>query len=87
MLAVRCVDQLIGPAVPQRLLGKIERGMSQKQIQDILGQPREIREKENVWEYSRFGNQGYVDIHFNDQGFVWEINDESIHRASHWHLR
>ena len=76
---LRGLEQLIGPAVPLRVLEKIEVGMLQNRVQEIMGQPKRIRLEGSgeVWVYSRVGNVGYVDIRFDDRRVVWGVNDES----------
>jgi hypothetical protein len=41
-------------------------------------EPRRIRVEEPVWEYSRWGNAGYVDVHFDEAGRLQSVNDESV---------
>jgi len=68
---------LVRHAVPRPLLDRLVIGMTYEEVRDVLGVPREIRE-DSVWEYSRWGNVGWVDLHFDENGRLQNINDESV---------
>lgn len=68
---------LVRPAMPRSLLNHLVNGMTYEEVREVLGEPREIRE-DSVWEYSRWGNVGWVDLHFDENGRLQNINDESV---------
>ena len=63
------------PALPTSTLNRIHIGMSKHDVRTILGEPRDINKYQ--WTYSRFGNNGWVAIMFDEKDKVLEINDES----------
>lgn len=67
---------LVRPAMPRSKLSRLAIGMTKDEIRTVLGEPHKTGE--NYWEYSRFGNQGWVEIHFDDAGRLVEVNDESV---------
>ncbi len=66
-----------GPAVPPRLLRQVVPGMTKTEVGDLLGEPQH-RGGEHQWEYWRWGNAGWVEVHFNRVGTVHSVNDESV---------
>jgi len=50
--------------------------MSKADMQDILGKPK-ILDGDPDWIYERVGNPGWVEIHFDAQGRLDRLNDES----------
>jgi hypothetical protein len=73
----RLIEQVVGHAVPKRLLRQVETGMSEQEVVQVLGEPLRIQ-MDGDWEYSRVGNQGYVEIGFQN-GIVVKMNDESVY--------
>ncbi len=67
---------LVRPAMPYYQLNRLAVGMTKDEVRNVLGEPREIRD-DSVWEYSRWGNQGWVDVHFDDTDRFVDFNDES----------
>lgn len=65
------------PAVPKYLVNNIEPGMASSKVEQILGQPQNIA-SEFEWEYWRWGNSGWLEIHFNENNRVISVNDESV---------
>ena len=65
-------------AMARSTLNQLAIGMTKEEVRKVLGEPRRIREQEAVWEYSRWGNAGYVDIHFDGVGKLQSVNDESV---------
>jgi len=68
---------LARPAVDRSLLAKINPGMTQQQVTSILGQPNRKFENSQQWSYWRWGNAGWVEIKFDEDGCVDYVNDES----------
>jgi len=64
------------PAMPRHLLRQVTAGMTKAEVQDILGEPQD-REGDYQWEYWRWGNAGWVEIFFHQDGTVDYVNDES----------
>ena len=65
------------PAVDRSLLSRVALGMSRTQVSTILGPPHDTTGL-NQWEYSRWGNAGWVAIAFDDADNVIMVNDESV---------
>lgn len=65
------------PAYNRTALSKILKGMTKQQVSTILGPPERIN-GEHEWEYSRWGNAGWVEVWFDENALVREINDESV---------
>ncbi len=51
--------------------------MTKPQVCELLGEPQDS-EGVHQWEYWRWGNAGWVEVHFNREGAVLEVNDESV---------
>jgi hypothetical protein len=66
----------VTPVIPVRLLEQIEPGMPMAEVRRILGSPHE-GEDSSTWIYRRFGNPGWVEVDFDNNGTVRYINDES----------
>lgn len=64
------------PAMPRALVRQIQTGMTQAEVEHILGSPRDVRNDD--WYYSRLGNQGWLAVSFDHQGRVVNVNDESV---------
>mgnify|MGYP003333851251 CR=1 FL=1 len=71
------IEAMIGPAVPRSRLRQIQPGMTKSEVRKLLGKPRGV-EGDWQWEFARPLNVGWVEIWFDDQGCVTEINDESV---------
>ncbi|MGE0376831.1 MAG: hypothetical protein AB7Q45_15585 [Planctomycetaceae bacterium] len=66
-----------GPVVSAWRLRQITPGMSAAEVEQRLGPPEAGESDPQCWIYSRIGNPGWVEIHFDVQGRVLEVNDES----------
>lgn len=64
------------PAMPRHLLRQIAPGMTKAEVRHVLGEPQD-REGDYQWEYWRWGNAGWVEVFFNEDGTVNYVNDES----------
>lgn len=62
--------------MPRSQLNRLTIGMTKDEVRSVLGEPQKTGK--DYWEYSRFGNQGWVEIHFDDAGRLAEVNDESV---------
>jgi hypothetical protein len=51
-------------------------GMTKTEVKDVLGEPQN-RPSEHEWEFWRWGNAGWVEVWFNNNGTVNYVNDES----------
>lgn len=71
------VYAMIGPAVSRSRLAQIRMGMTKSEVREVLGEPSENGNL-HQWEFSSPLNFGWVEISFDDQGRVTEINDESV---------
>ncbi len=67
------------PAVNRNLLSKIKPGTTRQLVSNILGNPN-YKYGETDWRYWRWGNSGWVEIAFDDNGVVINVNDESAFR-------
>ena len=67
----------VRPAMNRTLLLRITPGMSREQVSTLLGPPNDT-DGSGQWEYWRWGNPGWVEIAFDDQDTVVEVNDESV---------
>lgn len=67
---------LVRHAMPRSKLNRSETGMAKDEGRTVLGEPHKIGK--DSWQYSRFENQGWVEIHFDDAGRLAEVNDESV---------
>jgi hypothetical protein len=65
-----------GPVVPYHLLRNIE-GATKDDVVRILGKPSDGGAT-RTWIYTRWPNQGWVGVTFDDSGRVSEVNDESV---------
>ncbi len=68
---------LVRPAMPRSQLNRLVIGMTKDDVRNVLGEPRENREG-SVWVYSRWGNAGWFEVHFDDASRFAEVNDESV---------
>jgi hypothetical protein len=76
-LAIVAIQTVVGPAVPRWKLRQISEGMTKHQVVAILGHP-DRESSDHEWQFSRWGNAGWVEIWFNEDGLVGYINDESV---------
>jgi len=68
---------LARPAFDRTVLSRVRPGMTKAQVSQLMGQPENI-EGAHQWEYSRWGNAGWVEISFDENDVVLGINDESV---------
>ena len=61
----------------RHFLRQVTSGMTKVEVRDLFGEPQD-REDEYQWEYSRWGNAGWVEICFSRDGAVDHVNDESV---------
>ncbi|NLE37590.1 MAG: outer membrane protein assembly factor BamE [Pirellulaceae bacterium] len=66
-----------GPVVPRSQLRQLKQGMSKSEVRAILGNP-ETAEEDQQWVYSRWGNPGWVEVHFDAEGRFDRVNSETI---------
>ena len=67
---------VIRPAMPPDKIRQLRVGMTEVDVRRILGSPARLGG--HLWEYSRWGNAGYVQVTFDANGAVQMINDESV---------
>jgi hypothetical protein len=79
VLSVPCVILFViaRPPIDRKLLSRITPGMTRSQVSTILGPPHDTQGS-NQWEYSRWGNAGWVEISFDATDRVRSVNDESV---------
>lgn len=75
--AACCLYIMARPACDRTVLAKITLGMTKPQVSKLMGPPEHIASLDE-WQYSRFGNVGYVQILFDEKGLVAGLNDESV---------
>ncbi|NQT16793.1 MAG: hypothetical protein HQ582_28810 [Planctomycetes bacterium] len=63
--------------MPRHLLRQVVPGITKAEVRDILGEPAE-GEDSHTWVYQRWGNAGWVEVCFDEDGAVVEVNDESV---------
>lgn len=63
--------------MPRHLLRQVAPGMTKADVRALLGEPQD-RDHECQWEYSRWGNAGWVEVFFDENGTVAYVNDESV---------
>lgn len=68
---------VVRPAMPRVLLHRLKMGMTKDEVRAVMGEPPTTYEG-GTWEYARFGNAGYVHLHFDDSGRLCDVNDESV---------
>lgn len=74
-LVIRVCYRIGGPAMPLHVMRQVEEGMSESEVLQILGEPEDKGERQ--WHYHRRWNAGWVEIHFDGNGSVLHLNDES----------
>jgi hypothetical protein len=67
---------LFGPVIPFRDLHSLY-GASRDDVAEALGHPTAIQ-NDSEWIYTRWPNQGYVGVTFDQSGRVIVVNDESV---------
>ena len=67
---------VVGPVFPKAQLARVQIGMPRESVREILGEPTDVS-NERDWQYSRTANAGWVQISFDNEGTVIQINDES----------
>ncbi|MEM9646822.1 MAG: hypothetical protein AAF989_17660, partial [Planctomycetota bacterium] len=65
------------PAFDRKLLSRVRPGITRTEVSTLLGPPHNS-DGRNQWEYSRWGNAGWVEVQFDANGTVIWINDESV---------
>ncbi|MDZ4781409.1 MAG: hypothetical protein SGJ19_14240 [Planctomycetia bacterium] len=81
-LCLAALIRVFGPTIPSYQLNQVKVGMTQVEIRQILGPP--INSGDSDWVYKRFGSPGWVEIAFDDNGKVWDLNDESAFWTAGW---
>ena len=66
---------LVKPIIPPESLARVERGMSKEEVVALLGQPSE-ETNETEWKYFRKYRIGWVEVFFDVDGRVVEVNTE-----------
>lgn len=64
------------PAMPRHLLRQVKPRMTKAEVREVLGKPKNV-EADWQWEYSRWGNAGWVEVAFDKDDRVTYVNDES----------
>ena len=77
----RFVHSAVGPIFPRSVLDKLAPGMTKAQVQSLVGPPARTY-GEDQWQYQRAFNPGWVEIWFDGDGKLLDVNDESIYRPS-----
>lgn len=67
---------VLGPVIPPSRFRQIKRGMTQAEVQAILG-ISEITYGGREWIYTRWGSPGWVELYFDAEGNYKSVNDES----------
>ena len=65
--------------VPRYQLEQLRQGMSKSEVRAILGKPTFV-EGDREWVYRRWGNPGWVEVYFDEEGLFDHVNDESPFR-------
>jgi hypothetical protein len=68
----------VGPVISPRLLRQVE-GATKEELVRMLGQPSQVMDYGD-WIYTRWPNRGWVEIGFDENDRVLEVNDESVFR-------
>lgn len=72
---------MIRHAVRRSDLARLAIGMTKDEVRAVLGSPNDVKDggaEWMTWEYARWGNAGYVALHFDATGRLAQINDESV---------
>lgn len=64
------------PAWDRTKLNQLTPGMTHEQVRAIAGDPTDTYC--GYWVYERVGNGGWVEIHFDPDGRMLFVNDESV---------
>jgi hypothetical protein len=67
---------VIGPVFPASQIALIHVGDSKEKVKNVLGKPQKVFETK--WIYSHEINSGWVEIRFDHDGLVKDVNDESM---------
>jgi len=65
------------PATPRHLLRELNPEMTRSEVRDLLGEPQRCV-GDYTWVYRRWGNAGWVEVYFNEDGKFHSLNDESV---------
>ena len=65
------------PALPVDIVKRLENGMTQQRVRDLIGTPKSI-DSDGTWIYSRWCNPGWIEVRFDIDGYVSDVNDESV---------
>lgn len=76
-MPLAALDILARPAMRRHLLRQVKPGMTKAEVREVLGEPQDV-EADWQWEYSRWGNAGWVEVAFNKDDRVTYVNDESV---------
>jgi len=68
--------QCIGPVISPTILNRLP-GATRNEVLRLAGEPSLITDQGD-WGYERVGNPGWVDVYFDSNGIVSDINDESV---------
>ncbi len=74
-LIVTSAYLVLRPAMPRHQLRQLKSGMTKREVQSILGKP--TWKGPNDWQYERFANLGWVEVHFDEDSQLTYVNDES----------
>lgn len=67
----------LGSVVSADKLRRLEPGMTREAVAQVIGKPSRIT-GDGVWEYERWGNPGWVSVHFDGNDRLVLVNDESV---------
>lgn len=68
---------VLRPAMPRSELRRLAIGKTRDDVRSVLGNPQGSQEGP-VWIYSRFGNPGWFEVHFDEVERLAFVNDESV---------
>jgi outer membrane protein assembly factor BamE (lipoprotein component of BamABCDE complex) len=82
MIAFLCICVSgIRPPYPIGSIQKVESGMDERSVLQLLGEPDEYRA--SSWRYDRPGRTGWADIYFDQTGLVERVDVETLWET-HW---
>ena len=65
----------LGPIRPHSTIARIQNGMTQSEVGQILGPP-DGNTSSNSWSYERFMTPGWLVVHFDESGRVEDVDHE-----------
>lgn len=77
VVASYAVWHMFGPVISSKRLNRLTIGMNKAAVKAVIGEPSRIVD-DNVWQYEKRGNLGWVAIHFDGDSQLVLVNDESV---------